>query len=79
MNSDKPNIQDAFLNAVRKGNVPVSIFTTNGYKIAGAKVRSFDNYAVLLEKDGNSMLVYKHAVSSIAPEAPLDMGKGDMQ
>ena len=73
MNSNKPNIQDQFLNAARRGGVPVSVFVTNGFKITGAKVLGFDNYAVLLETNGQQMLVYKHAVSSIVPETAIEI------
>lgn len=75
MNGNKPNIQDQFLNAARKLGVPVSIFVTNGFKITGAKVLGFDNYAVLIETAGKQMLVYKHAVSTVTPEAPIELPK----
>ncbi len=71
MNVNKPNIQDQFLNAVKRDGVPVSVFVTNGFKITGAKVIGFDNYAVLIETNGQQMLVYKHAVSSIVPETAV--------
>lgn len=67
----RPNIQDAFLNAARKANVPVAIYVTNGYLINGARVISFDNYAVLIEAAGKQMLIYKHAISTVTPESPL--------
>ncbi|MBO4562495.1 MAG: RNA chaperone Hfq [Clostridia bacterium] len=69
------NIQDAFLNAARKANIPVSIYVTNGYLINGARILSFDNYAVLVESGGKEMLIYKHAISTVTPQAPLRIEK----
>lgn len=71
----RTNVQDLFLNAARKNAVPVSIHITNGYMIKGARVKSFDNYAILAEADGKQMLIYKHAVSTVTPEKPLDICK----
>ncbi len=71
----KANVQDIFLNAARKSATPVSIHITNGYMIKGAVVKSFDNYAVLIEADGRQMLVYKHAISSVTPEKNLNLGE----
>ncbi|MBQ1892930.1 MAG: RNA chaperone Hfq [Clostridia bacterium] len=71
----RPNIQDAFLNAARKANVPVAIYVTNGYLINGARVISFDNYAVLVEAAGKQMLIYKHAISTVTPESPVLLDK----
>lgn len=70
---NKLNIQDAFLNAARKSNTPVDIHITNGYLISEAQVKSFDSYAVLIETGGKQMLVYKHAISTIAPETKLQI------
>ena len=67
----RPNIQDAFLNAARKADIPVSIYVTNGYLINGAKILSFDNFSVLVEAGGNQMLIYKHAISTITPLSPV--------
>ena len=75
MSETKPNIQDAFLNAARKSNTAVNIHITNGYLINGALVKSFDNYAVLIEVGGKQMLVYKHAISTVTPEANLDLDR----
>lgn len=68
---NRPSVQDAFLNAARKAGVPLGIFVTNGYHIAGARVISFDSYAILAEAGGRQMLIYKHAVSTITPEEPF--------
>ena len=76
MAGDKKNLQDAFLNHVRKGKVPVTIFLINGVKLTGI-VTSFDNFCVLLRRDGHSQLVYKHAISTIMPSQPVQMFEGE--
>ena len=60
------NLQDAFLNNLRKENVPVVIYLTNGFQIRGL-VRGFDNFSVIIENVGKQQLVYKHAMSTISP------------
>jgi host factor-I protein len=60
------NLQDSFLNQVRKENVPVIIYLVNGFQLRGA-VRGFDNFTVIIENDGKQQLVYKHAISTITP------------
>lgn len=67
------NIQDSFLNAVRKADVPVMIYVTNGYLIKNAKVKGFDNFSILIDTEGKQTLVYKHAVSSIATDAQITL------
>ena len=64
------NLQDSFLNQIRKENVPVIIYLANGFQLRGA-VRGFDNFTVILENDGKQQLVYKHAISTITPIRPL--------
>lgn len=66
------NLQDAFLNDVRKQKIPLTIFLVNGVKLNGV-VSWFDNFCVLLRRDGISQLVYKHAISTIMPGAPVLM------
>ena len=66
MASDRQNLQDAFLNHVRKTKVPVTIFLINGVKLQGV-ITWFDNFCVLLRRDGQSQLVYKHAISTVVP------------
>ena len=63
------NLQDTFLNHVRKNKVPLTIFLVNGVKLQGV-VTWFDNFCVLLRRDGHSQLVYKHAISTIMPGHP---------
>ena len=60
------NVQDAFLNNVRKLHTPVVIYLISGYQMRGI-VKSFDHYVILLETDGKQNMVYKHAVSTISP------------
>ena len=69
------NLQDAFLNQVRKQKIPLTIFLVNGVKLNGI-VSWFDNFCLLLKRDGIGQLVYKHAISTIMPSQPVLMGDG---
>ena len=69
-NEKKQNLQDTFLNSVRKAKTPLTIFLVNGVKLQGV-VTWFDNFCVLLRRDGQSQLVYKHAISTIMPTQPV--------
>ena len=69
-NKTMMNLQDSFLNHVRKENLPVVIYLVNGFQIRGM-VRGFDNFTVIIENDGKQQLVYKHAVSTISPVANI--------
>lgn len=66
------NLQDTFLNHIRKQKTPVTIFLVNGIKLQGV-VTWFDNFCVLLRRDGQSQLVYKHAISTIMPGQPVQL------
>lgn len=66
------NLQDSFLNHVRKHKVPVTIFLVNGVKLQGV-ITWFDNFCLLLRRDAQSQLVYKHAISTIMPAAPIQL------
>ena len=66
------NLQDAFLNAVRKEKNPVTVFLVNGVKLQGI-ITWFDNFCVLLRRDGHSQLVYKHAISTVMPSGPVQL------
>jgi host factor-I protein len=71
--ADKPNnLQDVFLNTVRKTKTPVTMFLVNGVKLQGI-ITWFDNFSVLLRRDGLSQLVYKHAISTVMPAAPIQL------
>jgi host factor-I protein len=72
----KQNLQDVFLNSVRKTKTPLTIFLVNGVKLQGI-VTWFDNFCVLLRRDGLSQLVYKHAISTIMPAAPVQLFEDD--
>ena len=65
------NLQDQFLNHLRKNKTPVTMFLVKGVKLQGI-VTWFDNFSILLRRDGQSQLVYKHAVSTIMPSTPID-------
>ncbi len=60
------NLQDHFLNQVRKEGMPVTIFLLNGYQIKGV-VKGFDNFTVVMDSDNKQQLIYKHAISTIIP------------
>ena len=72
MASSQSNLQDNFLNAVRKSKNPVTLFLVNGVKLQGV-ITWFDNFSVLLRREGTVQLVYKHAISTIMPSLPLDL------
>ena len=72
----KQNLQDAFLNHVRKQKIPVTVFLVNGVKLQGV-ITWFDNFCVLLRRDGQSQLVYKHAISTVMPSQPFSLYEGD--
>jgi len=73
MPSDKTqNVQDVFLNHIRKQKTPVTIFLVNGVKLQGI-VTWFDNFSVLLRRDGHTQLVYKHAISTVMPSMPIQL------
>ena len=76
MSDKQQNLQDTFLNAVRKSKSAVTIFLINGVKLQGV-ITWFDNFCVLLRRDGQSQLVYKHAISTIMPSQPISLYEGE--
>ncbi|HNR77661.1 MAG TPA: RNA chaperone Hfq [Parvularculaceae bacterium] len=76
MNDKKQNLQDVFLNHVRKEKVAVTIFLVNGVKLQGV-VTWFDNFCVLLKREGQVQLVYKHAISTVMPAQPVNLWNGE--
>ena len=82
MSSEKSqNLQDVFLNHIRKQKMPVTVFLVNGVKLQGI-ITWFDNFCVLLRRDQHSQLVYKHAISTVMPSGPIqlfepDQGEGE--
>ncbi|MCK5373837.1 MAG: RNA chaperone Hfq [Alphaproteobacteria bacterium] len=75
--SDKiQNVQDVFLNKIRKEKVSVTVFLVNGVKLQGI-VTWFDNFCLLLRRDSHVQLIYKHAISTIMPGGPLNLNDDD--
>ncbi len=73
MATERPqNLQDAFLNQVRKQKIMLTVFLVNGVKLQGI-VTWFDNFCLLLRRDGQAQLVYKHAISTIMPATPVNL------
>ena len=66
------NLQDVFLNQMRKQHEAVTVFLINGVKLQGI-ITWFDNYSMLLKRDGHIQLVYKHAISTIMPTTPINL------
>ncbi|WP_032112760.1 RNA chaperone Hfq [Candidatus Paracaedibacter symbiosus] len=79
MATDKPvNVQDVFLNHVRKNKTPLTVFLINGVKLQGV-VTWFDSFSMLLRRDGHSQLVYKHAISTVMPQTPIQLFESNPQ
>ena len=70
------NVQEVFLNNIRKNKTPVTIFLVNGVKLQGI-VTWFDNFSLLLKRDAHAQLVYKHAISTIMPAQPIQLEVDD--
>ena len=66
------NIQDTFLNQIRKENVPVTIYLVNGFQLRGF-IRAFDNFTIVIDSEGKQQLVYKHAISTFLPQRPVSL------
>jgi host factor-I protein len=66
------NIQDTFLNHLRKDNVPVTVYLTNGFQIRGV-VRAFDNFTIVIESEGRQQMIYKHAISTFTPQRSISL------
>lgn len=72
MGDSRQNLQDVFLNHLRKNRTPTTIFLVNGVKLQGI-VTWFDNFSLLLRRDAHSQLVYKHAISTVMPNVPVQL------
>lgn len=66
------NLQDTFLNQIRKDGTPVTVFLLNGFQIKGY-VKGFDNFTVVMDSDNKQQLIYKHAISTIIPLRPVNL------
>lgn len=70
--AEKNNLQDQFLNYLRKNKIPLTLFLVNGVKLQGI-VTWFDNFSVLLRRESHSQMVYKHAISTVMPLKPIQL------
>ena len=75
MTEPKTNLQDVFLNYLRKNRTPTTVFLVNGVKLQGI-VTWFDNFSLLLRRESHSQLIYKHAISTIMPNDPVQLFEG---
>ncbi|ANS74657.1 RNA chaperone Hfq [Paenibacillus yonginensis] len=66
------NIQDTFLNQLRKESIPVTVFLTNGFQIRGT-VKAFDSFTIVIDSDGRQQMVYKHAISTFQPQRNVSL------
>ncbi|HLR64970.1 MAG TPA: RNA chaperone Hfq [Pseudogracilibacillus sp.] len=73
---EQVNMQDFYLNQLRKERVVVTVFLTNGFQLRGV-VKAFDNFTVLLESEGNQQMIYKHAISTFAPSKNIELPRMD--
>lgn len=69
------NVQDVFLNYLRKNKTPTTVFLVNGVKLQGI-ITWYDNFSILLRRDAHVQLVYKHAISTVMPNAPVQLFEG---
>ena len=76
MSDKKNNLQDIFLNSLRKTKTPVTMFLVNGVMLQG-RIAAFDLFCILLERDDHYQLVYKHAVSTVQPQSAVDLSQVD--
>ncbi|MBL4802546.1 MAG: RNA chaperone Hfq [Emcibacter sp.] len=76
MSEKNHNLQDSFLNHIRKNKTPITVFLVNGVKLQGI-ITWFDNFCILLRRDSSVQLVYKHAISTIMPGGPITLFDAD--
>ncbi len=72
------NIQDNFLNQLRKDSVPVTVYLTNGFQIKGV-IRAFDNFTIVIDSEGKQQMVYKHAISTFTPQRAVSLMNNENQ
>ncbi|MCT2534608.1 RNA chaperone Hfq [Aquibacillus koreensis] len=70
--SQSVNIQDQYLNLLRKDRIQVTVFLTNGFQLRGT-IKAFDNFTVLFDTDGKQQLIFKHAISTFAPSKNVNL------
>lgn len=68
------NIQDNFLNQLRKENIPVTVYLTNGFQIRGV-IKAFDNFTIIVDSEGKQQMIYKHAISTFTPLRPVSFSQ----
>lgn len=73
----KANLQDLFLLRVRRDRLPVTMFLMNGFQLRGT-ITGFDSFVVVLDSDGRQQVIYKHAISTIAPVRPVDLAEEEV-
>lgn len=66
------NMQDTFLNQLRKDNIPVTVYLTNGFQIRGV-IKAFDNFTIVIDSEGRQQMVYKHAISTFTPQRNVSL------
>ena len=74
--TEQVNLQDAILKEVRRDKVPVTLFLMNGFQLRGT-LTGFDAFVVVLDSEGRQQVIYKHAISTIAPIRPVDLTEAD--
>ena len=72
----KANLQDLFLTCARRDRVPVTLFLMNGFQLRGT-LTGFDAFVVVLDSEGRQQVIYKHAISTIAPIRPVDLTEAE--
>ena len=72
MTKNQLNMQDAFLNQIRREKIPVTIYLVNGFQIKGL-IKGFDNFTAIVEQEGRQQMVYKHAISTVMPLKPINL------
>ena len=72
MTNKAPTLQDTFLSAARRSDIPVTVFLMNGFQMRGT-IAGYDPFIVILSADGKQNLIYKHTISTISPSRPMDL------
>ncbi|AHM66420.1 hfq [Paenibacillus polymyxa SQR-21] len=70
------NIQDTFLNQLRKDSIPVTVYLINGFQVRGT-IKAFDNFTIVIDSDGKQQLIYKHAISTFTPQRNVSLVQQD--